>query len=591
MILPMSERLKNRMAVARLVSLQDAIEGSLRTGNVLPTETTIVLGQLSQSDDIETQMHMVMEWLDQTKDGYREQLRLAARDSLSCFAEFLNMEEAPVLHHDFLCEKLEAVARREIMRILISMPPGHAKSTYASHLFPAWYMGRFPNHRYIQAGHTQDFVDEELGKKVRGIIDSEDYREVFPEIRLSQTSKAASRFALGGKFKGKYLGRGVGGGISGFRGNIAAVDDPFASREDVESPAIRKKVFDWFMADLTTRLLPRSPLFVVATRWHSDDLCGRLEKMTKDGVGMPFEIINLPAIADSDNDPLGRSPGSPLWPQFYDESHLMNLKATLPSRDWNSLYMGQPMDIEGGAFKSDWVKRYETIPNNEISDSGRIVRQFIRRCVVSVDCANKTGERNDYTVCEVWIEDMSHRHYLVDVVRKRFEFNEMVTAIEDTVDTWNHRLLGIRVGAILVEDKGSGTQYIQTRKGKAPAPVIAIEVGQDSKAFRFDGTLPMWEAGEVLLPNTAIWLPDFEAELVGFPFANHDDQVDAAAQYLNWARARPGGGNKKMIGIGHDNASTSSNTGGGRMTFGRGKARMGDFKGASEYTPGARIGG
>jgi predicted phage terminase large subunit-like protein len=469
-----------------------------------------------------------------------------------------------------------------------SMTPTH-NSTYATHLFPAWYLGNHPRHKYIQAGHTQDFVDEEFGKRVRGIISSDEYQDVFPEVRLDPASKAASRFAIA-KFRGKYLGRGVGQGISGFRANIAAVDDPFAALEDAESPTTRRKVFDWFQADLSTRLLPNSPLFVVATRWHTEDLCGRLEELAKKGVGLPYEVINLPALAEEDDDILGRMTGDPLWPDFYTLDHLLNLKAALPARVWNALYQGSPMDVAGGTFQADWVQRYENYPTNEIDDLGRIKQRSVRRVVVSVDCASKAGERNDYTAITVWVESVERKHYLVDVVRERLEFEPMVKAIEDTTAKWNTRIPGVTVAAILVEDKGSGTQYIQTRRGKAPAPVIAIEVAQTSKEFRFDGVTPMFEAGEVFFPESALWLPDYEKELLGFPNASKDDQVDSTSQYLAWARRRGSKGTKKLTGANSTSTSARApSTGRGGMIGSR--ARAGEWRSTVQSTPSAKIGG
>jgi predicted phage terminase large subunit-like protein len=594
-MITLPERQASRLAVARLGSLLESIEECMSSGSPLDPNVRAVVGQLAQSDAIDTQFNVIDDWLQQTTKDYREKLRVAAPNSLSCFAEYLNPEEPPAFHHDWMCERLERLAKRELMRLMISMPPGHAKSTYATHLFPAWYMGKFPNHKYIQAGHTQDFVDEEFGKRVRGNIDSEAFREVFPEIKLDPTSKAASRFAIA-NHRGKYLGRGVGQGISGFRANCAAVDDPFATAADAESQTIRNSVYNWFMTDLTTRLLPRSPLFIVATRWHTDDLCGRLETHNKDEGIIPFEIINLPAIADDDDDPLGRHTGDPLWPDFYTIEFLLALRATLPAKTWNALYQGKPMDATGGAFQTSWCGRYETYPTNEIDDAGRLIKHNIRRVVVSVDTANKTGERNDYTAILVWIEGADRKHYLVDVIRKKLEFNNMVEAIEGAVHKWNARLPGSPVSAILVEDKGSGTQYIQTRRGKAPAPVIAIDVGQNTKEFRFDGVIPMFEAGDILLPNSTIWLPDYEAELIGFPFGKHDDQVDATSQYLDWARIRRRLGTKKL-----GNATTertdasppgvpvSGRT--GRMMGSRGRVKMNSFAGASQHTPSAKIGG
>jgi predicted phage terminase large subunit-like protein len=550
------ERVQSRLAISRLASLLDKIETAMERGIDLPPDIAFLVGQVTQSDDLDSQHNAIDAWLESTKETYLEKLRFAAVDSLSCFAEVMNPEEPPAAHHDWMCQKLELVAKRQLLRLMISMPPGYAKSTYCSHLFPAWYLGKNPNHKYIQAGHTQEFVDEEFGKRVRANIDSETFRTVFPEVKLDPGSRAAARFAIAGH-RGKYLGRGVGQGISGFRANVAAVDDPFASRADAESQTIRKGVYDWFMADLTTRLLPRSPLLVVMTRWHTDDLGGRLEELSKKGLGIPWEVINLPAIADGSSDPMGRIEGEPLWPDFYDLESLLNLRATLPPRDWNSLYMGKPLDAQGGAFKSEWIARYENYPENETDESGRVTKINIRRVVVSVDTASKTNERNDYTAITVWIEDAFRKHYLVDVIRERLEFDDMVKKIEDTVILWNGKLRGSKVAAILVEDKGSGTQYIQTRRDKAPAPVISIEVGLNSKEFRFDGVTPMFEAGEVMLPSTGGWLPDYERELLGFPSAVYDDQVDSTSQYLAWARLRRRGGTAKVVGV---NKSTTQTT-------------------------------
>ena len=563
----------------------------------LPKEHKLYLGQLAKSDNIEVQYAVVSDMLDTAKSFYMEQLRVAAHDSLSCFSEYLNPEEPPATHHEWMCARLEEIESRKIMRAMISMPPGHAKSTYCSHLYPAWYLGRNPNHKYLQGGHTQDFVDEELGKRVRANISSDEFGQIFPDVRLSQTSKAAARFGIA-DHKGKYLGRAVGQGISGFRANMTCVDDPFASREDAESPTIRQKVYNWLMADVTPRFLPRAPLLIVATRWHTDDLCGRLEKMNTDKIGLPWLVVNLPALAE-ENDPLGREPGEPLWPDFYTLDHLINLRDTLPARDWNSLYQGKPTDAIGGTFQPEWIKRYDNLPTNEVID-GVLTRVHIRRIVVSVDTASKTTERNDYTAISVWIEDEFRKHYLAEMIRRRVEFNDMVELIESTVEKWSKAYQGVKVAAILVEDKGSGTQYIQTRSDKAPAPVIPIEVGTLSKEFRFDGITPMFEGGEVLLPKNASWLTDYESELLAFPTGTFDDQVDSTSQYLAWARVRRRGGTKKLSGVGHTSEHTATQTVGMRPASTepfhqsprlRGRKVRSNWAGASQYTPSAKIDG
>jgi predicted phage terminase large subunit-like protein len=260
-------------------------------------------------------------------------------------------------------------------------------------------------------------------------------------------------------------------------------------------------------------------MFIVATRWHTDDLCGRVEEMNNEGRGLPWYVINLPAFAEDEDDALGRAEGEPLWPDFYTTNELDNLRETLPARDWNSLYRGKPMDTIGGIISSETFNRYRSLPEPMLR----------KRTILSVDSANKDNERADYTALTVWIEDGESNHYLKHVVRKRVEFNDMVRMVEATARVHN-------VDAILIEDKGSGTQYIQTRSGKAPAPVIGINVANLSKQFRFDAVTPLIEAGQVYLPMRAEWLALYEAELIAFPSGKYDDQVDSTSQYLDWSR-------------------------------------------------------
>ena len=506
---------------------------------------------------------LIMKW-EMVETEYRNRLRRDARNSLAAFVEYMTPDEPPAPHHEFFCKELEAVERGETMQLLISCPPGHAKSKFCSHYFPAWYMGRHPNNKYIQAGHTQDFVEKEFGLRVKDIIDTAEYKEVFPGVEISSSSKASGAWNLKGT-RGRYVAKGIGQGISGYRGNIAAIDDPYAKRADAESPAMRKGVFDWFMSDLLPRLLPKSPVIVIATRWHPLDLCGVLEDRTKKGIGKPWKVINLPAICEDPDDAMGRPiytgdyeaymkleadvragvPGAKdvlhcaqraaLWADYYTLEWLLEKKAALPPRDWNSLYRGKPIDENGGVVIASWLLRYKNLP-----DDGTISGTNLRkRTTMSVDCAAKTGERNDYTVITIWIEDTSNIHYLAQVYRNRWEFEAMVEAINAAAEKWH-------VQAILVEDKGAGTQYIQSMSHKAPAPVIAVSTNNESKAFRFDGVTPMIQAGEVLLPEAAGWLADYEGEILGFPGAAHDDQVDSTSQYLAWVRKKRSLGTKKL---------------------------------------------
>lgn len=538
-MITLEERKEYRATLSNLEELETALDAYLYRKTPIQPRIAKFLESLTQTTDIENQYAAITDFLEKMREQYEQRLLAASTKSLSCFIEYMTPNEPPADHHEFMCRHMEAVSAREIPQSMISMPPGHAKSKICSKYFPAWHLGKMPHHKFIQGGHSQDFAEKEFGAVVRSIIKEEKYKNVFPEVTISSESSAAGYWRISGK-TGSYLAKGVGQGISGFRGNVACVDDPFAKMEDAESATIREKVYTWFTSDFITRLLPNSPVFIVSTRWHSDDLCGRLEKKSKDGEGDPWVVINLPAFADSDDDPLGRKFGEPLWPDYYDEKFLNRIKSTLPTKSWNSLYMGRPSDTTGGVVHSDMFSRYKELPKNLKSEDGRVVTN-IKKITLSVDCANKTTERSDFTALTVWIQEAdSNRHYLAEVVRKRLEFDDLCKEIDNTARKWN-------VNQILVEDKGAGTQYIQTRKGKSPFPIIPI-TPKGEKEFRFDGIIPMFSTGMALLPEKAHWLADYEAELIAFPTGKYDDQVDSTSQYLEYSRQGARLGTKKLKG-------------------------------------------
>lgn len=417
---------------------------------------------------------------------------------------------------------------------------------FCSRMYPAWYLGRNPRDKYLQGGHSQDFAEKEFGKPVRDIIQDPRYPLIFPDTRLTIRSTAAGNWRLDNK-RGGYVAKGVGQKIAGYRGNCGGGDDLIGSKEDADSETIRNKVWNWLWADFRTRFLPGSPIFIIATRWHPDDVIGRIEQYNREGKGLPWEIINFNGIIETEEeaalDPLGRDIGEALWGEFYTPEILFDLKETLEARDWNALYKGRPSDLEGNAVKGAWFGRYDVLPKDQIGQGGTLIEKRRRRVTVSVDTANKATKRAKYTAIGVWIEDMDHRHFLAEVVRKKLEFPDLVKEIEAAAMRWN-------ATAILVEDKGSGTQYIQTRQGLAPAPIIPCDPSNNDKEFRFDGVLPMIEAGLVFIPRTSRWSPDYEAELLQFPNGTYSDQVDMTSQYLEWAREKRKYGTKKLKGTG-----------------------------------------
>jgi predicted phage terminase large subunit-like protein len=551
--------------------LEQAVQSALSGQTTLSPQQYQALKTLAGSDHFDSQIDALEAAIEQCDKDLIKVWSHLGQDSYQHFYEFMNREDGFTLspHQKLMSDLLMEAETGKLLRCMISLPPGHAKSTHCSHHFPAWFLGRNPKKRYLQAGHSQDFVANEMGAKVRNIIASEDYHHVFPDIHIARDMRAKDYWALNNN-KGKYVAKGVGQGIAGFRGMFGGVDDPYKNRQAAESQTIRETTYQWFADDFATRLLPGSPLFIVMTRWHSDDIVGRITErerielkdiLAKEDIPTPedldlaimkqmvdklegldddqkkfrYNIINLPAISEEDGDILGRKRGEALWPELFSVSELEAMKANMNSSSWNSLYQGTPIDIEGGTVSKEWFKTYDVLPKPE----------DIKRITLSVDTASKQNERNDFTVIGVWIQDRHNNHYLADVYRQQPDFVELQNQIAILTQRW-------KATAILVEDRGNGTSYLQLHQGKssAPAPLIAIEVGQNSKEFRFDRVTPMIEGGQVFLPIHASWLADYMKELVSFPSGKHDDQVDMTSQYLEHTRKGGKRGSRKLGGTG-----------------------------------------
>lgn len=536
-LITQDERAAYRELIAELDTYQIKFEKHLTGREPLPAAILDAMAARLGTADPAAMYKALLNLYKHYNDEYDEKLRHAAQFRYSPFCEYMRREEVPALHQEFLIDKMELVHQKEIMRLAISLPPGAAKTTYASHRFAAWHLGRRPDDRWLQGAHTQTFAKDRLGKVVRNLMQEQRYSNVFPEMRISTSSAAADYFEFTGG-SGYYKAVGVGVGISGYRADIGAIDDPIASREDAESPTLRRKLHEWYEDDFSTRPMPGSPIFVVNTRWHEDDLVGHELTKLGEGRGEHWEVINIPALALED-DPLGRPEGEGLWPEVFGTKIYQEIKRTSTGRKWNSLYMGNPMDEEGGVLKAEDIRRYKNVPKDE-SRNNIITKKVIKRITLSVDCAEKATQRADFTAATIWVETVDKKHYMVHAARTKMEFVEMVEWIEHLAKTW-------KVDQILVEDRGAGTQYIQIRsKSPGPAPVIAISTKQQSKEFRFDGVTPMFTAGEVFLPESGTdWIADVEAEIYAFPGGKNDDYVDTISQYL--ARARQSSGNRRGV--------------------------------------------
>ncbi len=311
-----------------------------------------------------------------------------ARKSLLSFTEYTNPAYASANHHRLIAEKLEAVERGEIDRLMIFMPPRHGKSELASKRFPAWCLGRSPRRQIIAASYNSDLASD-FGRNVRNIVAEPEFGQVFPSVSLAPDSQAANR--MNTNHGGTYVAAGVGTAVTGRGADIALIDDPFKDREEADSERRRDVVWDWYRSTLFTRLMPGGAVVLIQTRWHEDDLAGRLIEAEGD----QWEVLDLPAINKA---------GEALWPEWYDLPALERIKATIGPREWSALYQQQPQPDDGTFFQRDWFKTWTKLPD---------VRYY-----GTSDYAVTDGG-GDYTVHRIWGVDGKGEVYRVDGWRDR----------------------------------------------------------------------------------------------------------------------------------------------------------------------------
>lgn len=281
------------------------------------------------------------------QEAARELLsRRLSRRSLLPFIEYSRAGYKPAGHHRRICDALEAVERGELDRLAIFMPPRHGKSEIASRRFPAWYIGRNPAKQIVTASYNSELATD-FGREVRNIVASQEYAKVFPDVVLSPDSKAADRWHT--SQGGCYVAAGVGTSLTGRGADLALIDDPVKDRAEADSELIRNRVWNWYRSVLYTRLMPKASIVLIQTRWHEDDLAGRVlnEK------GEKWHVIDMPALTD----------GQALWPEWYDVEALARIRSAIGEREFSALYQQRPVPDEGTFFKREWFKFYATPPN------------------------------------------------------------------------------------------------------------------------------------------------------------------------------------------------------------------------------------
>lgn len=427
--------------------------------------------------------------------------------------------------HKDICAALDAflaaVAEGRSPRLMLCMPPRHGKSELVSRRFPAYAFGRHPDISIIATSYAADLASR-MNRDVQRVMDEESYRELFPAVGLSGKNirtvadgsylRNSDIFEIVGR-KGSYRSAGVGGGITGMGGDILIIDDPFKDRAEADSPTIRRKVWDWYTSTLYTRLSPGGGILLINTRWHMDDLSGRLLEMQRRGEGDAWTVMNFQAVSTGDEP--RRKAGEALHPERYPLEQLMAIKAALGARDWEALYQQRPTPDGGSIFRAEWLRFWYPKDLPEKFD----------QLLLSWDMTFKDRDDADYVVGQVWGRKGADR-WLLDQVRRRMGFTDTVAAFRALAERWP--------GAArkLVEDKANGPAVIDALRHTVPG-IIPVEP-DGSKTARAHAVTALFEAGNVLLPHPdhCPWAADYLAELTAFPAAPHDDQVDATTQAL-----------------------------------------------------------
>ena len=423
-------------------------------------------------------------------------------------------------HHAIMADAFERVANGELKRLIINMPPRHTKSEFASYLFPAWFLGKYPEKKIIQTAHTAELAVG-FGRKVRNLIDQEDFQEVFPGIELSSDSKAAGRWNT--NKKGDYFAIGVGGAVTGKGADVLIIDDPHSEQEaaiGAYNPEVYDKVYEWYTSGPRQRLQPGGSIIVVMTRWSVRDLTGQIIKSATQREGADeWEVIELPAIMPS---------GDPLWPEFWPKDQLESLKAELPVSKWSAQYQQDPTSEEGALIKREWWREweYESPPPCEA-------------IIQSWDTAFLKTQRADYSACTTW-GVFNHPNdqgetvpnlILLDAYKEKLEFPDLKRAAYEKY--WEYE-----PDQMIVEAKAAGSPLIfELRAMGIPVTEFTPSRGQD-KIARVNAVSDLFASGVIWAPPTR-WAEEVIEECAAFPAGEHDDLVDSTTQAL--LRFRQGG--------------------------------------------------
>ena len=421
-------------------------------------------------------------------------------------------------HHEIMAEAFERVAKGDLKRLIINMPPRHTKSEFASYLLPAWFLGLYPDKKIIQTAHTAELAVG-FGRKVRNLVNSQDYKRIFTDVSLQADSKAAGRWNT--NKGGEYFAIGVGGAVTGKGADLLIIDDPHSEQEGASSDInVFNKTYEWYTSGPRQRLQLNGAIVVVMPRWHQRDLTGQIvDASIKRGGSDEWEVIELPAILPS---------GTPLWEEFWKLEELEALKAELPSSKWSAQYQQDPTAEEGALVKREWWRTWEY---TEPPDCDFIIQSW--------DTAFLKNQRADFSACTTWGvfykegDDgmLAPNVILLDAYKDRLEFPDLKRLATEKYNEF-------KPDAFIVEAKAAGMPLIfELRATGIPVQEYTPSRGND-KISRVNAVSDLFSSGVVWCPETR-WAEEVIEEFAGFPNMEHDDLVDSSTQAL--LRFRQGG--------------------------------------------------
>lgn len=427
--------------------------------------------------------------------------RRAARKSLASFIEYLGLSIKPAAHHKLLIEHLESVERGEINKLMVWMPPGSAKSTYTSVLFPPWFMGRNDKLPVLGVSNTTELA-ERFSRRARNLTASPLYRNVFG-FGCSEDTKAAGSWE--NERGGEFFAAGIGSAIAGRRAKLGLIDDPIKSREEADSERIRQKHWDWYLNDFLTRLMPGAAQIVIQTRWHEDDLSGRILERERD----QWTVIKLPMEARED-DPLGRQYGERLWPEWFTSEMCDTAKKDV--RAWNALYQQDPAPEDGEYFKREYFQEYDLQPSG-------------LHIYGASDYAVSEGQ-GDFTEHGIFGLDFTGSIYLLDWWREQAASNVWIEKQCDLIGQYSPLIWFGEAGPIRKAIEPFLKRRMVERQSLCRLEWLPSIHDKVVRARPFQARAAM---GNVFIPAHAAWKPELMSQLMRFPAGKYDDGVDVCS--------------------------------------------------------------